>query len=169
MNWFALYTRPRHEKKVYDLLVQKKVETFLPLIERMHQWKDRKKKVSTPLFTSYVFVKIDLKDRFYSLQTHGVVRLVSFGGKPATIPDWQIEQLKQVIKYPETVKLEHYLREGDWVRVIDGPFRNIKGRLKELRGESRVVINIDGIYQSASFVIDKTLVQKIEAVENNGR
>lgn len=141
----------------------------MPLIERVHQWKDRKKRVSTPLFTSYVFIKIELKDRYYSLQTHGVVRLVSFGGKPATIPDWQIEQLKQVIEHPETVKLEHYLREGDWVQVIDGPFRNIKGRLKELRGETRVVINIDGIYQSASFVIDKSLVEKTEAVENNGR
>ena len=167
MSWFALYTRPRHEKKVYDQLVQKGVETFLPLIERVHQWKDRKKKVATPLFTSYVFIKIDLKDRYYSLQTHGVVRLVSFGGKPAPIPNWQIEQLKQVIKHPETVQLEHYLREGDWVRVTDGPFRDIKGRLKEWRGETRLVINIDGIYQSASFVIDKSLVEKIEPVENN--
>lgn len=167
MSWFALYTRPRHEKKVYDQLVQKGVETFLPLIERVHQWKDRKKKVATPLFTSYVFIKIDLKDRYYSLQTHGVVRLVSFGGKPAPIPNWQIEQLKQVIKHPETVQLEHYLREGDWVRVTDGPFRDIKGRLKEWRGETRLVINIDGIYQSASFVIDKSLVEKIEPVKNN--
>jgi transcription antitermination factor NusG len=168
MKWYALYTRPRHEKKVYDQLIEKEVDAFLPVVERVRQWKDRKKRVEMPLFNSYVFIRIDLKDRYYSLQTHGVVRLVSFGGKPASIPDWQIEQLQQVIKHPETLELENYLREGDWVEVTAGPFKGVKGRLKELRGQTRLVINIDGIYQSASFVIDKALVEKIEKVENGG-
>ncbi len=165
MNWYALYTRPRHEKKVFEQLTEKGVESFLPVVERMRQWKDRKKKVQIPLFNSYVFVKIDLKDRYTSLQTYGVVRLISFGGKPAAIPDWQIEQLQRVIEHPDTLELENYLREGDWVEVVDGPFRGVKGRLKELRGQTRLVINIDGIYQSASFVVDRTLVEKIEAVK----
>jgi transcription elongation factor/antiterminator RfaH len=162
MNWYALYTRPRHEKKVYDMLLLKDVEAFLPLIEKVRQWKDRKKKIEVPLFTSYVFIHIDLKDRFEALQTRGVVRLVSFSGHPAAIPDWQIKQLQQVIKYPETLQLENYLREGDWVEVTTGPFQGIKGILKELRGETRVVINVEGIYQSASFVIDKSLVERID-------
>ncbi len=161
-KWYALYTRPRHEKKVYELLIEKGVETFLPMTKQVRQWKDRRKKVEVPLFNSYVFIKIDLKDRYTSLQTHGVVRMVSFGGVPASIPDWQIEQLKHVIQYPETLELENYLREGDWVEVTDGPFAGIKGRLRELRGETRVVINIDGIFQSASFVVHKSLVQKTD-------
>jgi transcription antitermination factor NusG len=165
MNWFALYTRPRHEKKVYELLIEKGVDAFLPTVEKVRQWKDRRKKVEMPLFNSYVFVRIDLKDRYYSLQTHGVVRLVAFGGKPAMIPNWQIEQLQQVIKHPETLELENYLREGDWVEVTAGPFSGVKGRLKEVRGQTRLVINIDGIYQSASFVIEKDLVEKIDKVE----
>jgi transcription antitermination factor NusG len=165
MNWYALYTRPRHEKKVFDLLTEKGVETFLPTVERVRQWKDRRKRVQIPLFTSYVFVKIDLKDRYTSLQTHGVVRLVSFSGQPAAIPDWQIEQLQRVIEHPDTLELENYLREGDWVEVVDGPFRGVKGRLKEMRGQTRLVINIDGIYQSASFVVDRSLVEKTEPVK----
>jgi transcription elongation factor/antiterminator RfaH len=162
MSWYALYTRPRHEKKVYDLLVGKRVEAFLPMVQKIRQWKDRKKKIEVPLFTSYVFVHIDLGERFEALRTHGVVRLVSFSGKPAAIPDWQIQQLQQVIEYPETLQLENYLREGDWVEVTTGPFKGIKGILKEIRGETRVVINVEGIYQSASFVIDKGLVEKID-------
>lgn len=168
MKWYALYTRPRHEKKVYDQLIEKGVVAFLPVVERVRQWKDRKKRVEMPLFNSYVFVRIDLKDRYYSLQTHGVVRLVSFGGNPASIPDWQIEQLQQVIKHPDTLELEHYLREGDWVEVTTGPFKGVKGRLKELRGQTRLVINIDGIYQSVSFVIDKDQVEKMEEVKHGG-
>lgn len=167
MKWYALYTRPRHEKKVHEQLKEKGVESFLPMIERIRQWKDRKKKVEMPLFNSYVFVKIDLKNRYDALQTHGVVRMVSFGGTPASIPDWQIEQLQQVISHPETLQLENYLREGDWVEVIEGPFRGIRGRLRELRGQTRVVINIDGIYQSASFVIEKPFIQKLEKVPDD--
>ncbi|MEJ2637645.1 MAG: transcription termination/antitermination NusG family protein [Calditrichia bacterium] len=117
------------------------------------------------MFTSYLFIRIDLKDRYVALQTPGVIRLVSFSGVPAAIPEWQIEQLRQVIEYPETLQLENYLREGDWVEITDGPFIGIKGRLRELRGETRVVINIDGIYQSASFVVDKDFVRKLEPAE----
>ncbi len=162
MHWYALYTRPRHEKKVYDQLKEKRIEAFLPMVEQVRQWKDRKKRIQVPLFTSYVFVHIELKDRFAALETHGVVRMVSFGGVPAAIPDWQIDQLRRVIEHPDTLQLENYLREGDLVEVIDGPFKGIKGRLRELRGETRVVINIDGIFQSASFVVDKSIVKKIE-------
>ena len=165
MKWYALYTRPRHEKKILDTLIEKDINAFLPMIEETRQWKDRRKKVKVPLFRSYVFVQIELKDRFNTLQTHGVVKLISFGGKPAAIPDWQIEQLKRVIEYPDTLKLEIYLREGDWVEVTSGPFKGIRGIFRELRGENRIVINIDGIFQSASFVIDKSIVEKINKKE----
>jgi transcription antitermination factor NusG len=119
MHWYALYTKPRHEKKVNDQLEGKGIISFLPMVEQLRQWKDRRKKVWIPLFNSYVFVKIDLKDRYNALQTHGVVRLVSFGGEPAAIPDWQIEQLQQVIEKPDSLILEEYLREGDWVSGVD--------------------------------------------------
>ena len=72
------------------------------------------------------------------------------------------------VKNPETLELEHYLREGDWVQVMSGPFAGVKGRLREIRGQSRLVINIDGIYQSASFVIEQELVERIESVEEQG-
>jgi len=162
MTWYALYTRPRHEKKVYDELVGKGIVAFLPVVKRLRQWKDRRKWVEMPLFSSYVFVNIELKDRFEALETRGVVRMVSFGGVPAAIPDWQIEQLRQVIKHPESLKPEKYLREGDYVEVIEGPFKGIKGYLREIRGQYRIAILIDGIYQSASFEIDRRWVRKIE-------
>ncbi len=161
MPWYALYTRPRHEKKVYQQLCEKGFHAFLPLVKRLRQWKDRKKWVEMPLFNSYVFIDIDLRDRLNALQTHGVVRMVSFGGVPAAIPDWQIEQLRRIIEHPETLQPEQYLKEGDWVEVVEGPFRGIKGYLRELRGETRVAILIDGIYQSVSFVVDRRFVKKI--------
>jgi len=91
--------------------------------------------------------------------------MVSFGGVPASIPDWQIEQLKKVISQPESLRLEQYLKKGDTVEVIAGPLKGVKGYLREVRGETRVAILIDGIYQSASFEVQKNFVKRIERVE----
>ncbi len=165
MPWYALYTRPRHEKKVFEALQEKGIEAFLPLIKTLRQWKDRRKWVEVPLFNSYVFVNIEYRDRFAALQTRGVVRIVAFGGTPATIPDWQIQQLRQVIEHPETLQAETYLKAGDYVEVVSGPFRGIRGYLREIRGETRVAILIDGIFQSASFVVDRSMVKKLTEEE----
>lgn len=161
MAWYALYTRPRHEKRVYEELIEKHIEAFLPMVKQLRQWKDRRKWVEMPLFSSYVFVNIELKNKLYALETRGVVRMVSFGGVPASIPDWQIEQLRRVIEHPETLKPERYLKEGDYVEIIEGPFKGIRGYLRELRGQSRVAILIDGIFQSASFEVAQGWVKKI--------
>ncbi len=163
MAWYALYVRPRHEKTVYQQLVEKRVESFLPLTKQLRKWKDRKKWVEMPLFSGYVFVNIDLKDRLQALQTHGVVRMVSFGGVPAVIPDWQIEQLNKILQEGTSIQPEEYLKVGDYVEVVEGPLKGVRGYLREKRGESRIAILIDGIYQSASFVVDKYFVKKIEA------
>lgn len=165
MSWYALYTRPRHEKKVYDQLEEKGITSFLPMVKSLRQWKDRRKWVEMPLFNGYVFINIELKNKIEALQTHGVVRMVGFGGVPASIPDWQIEQLRQVISQPETLKLEQYLKEGDAVEVIQGPLKGVKGYLREIRGQTRVAILIDGIYQSASFEMQKHFVKKIKQIE----
>jgi transcription elongation factor/antiterminator RfaH len=165
MPWYAIYTKPRHEKKVYQQLVEKDIVVFLPMTKSLRQWKDRRKWVEMPLFTGYVFIDILLKNKIEALQTHGVVKMVSFGGVPASIPDWQIEQLKKVISQPESLRLEQYLKKGDTVEVIAGPLKGVKGYLREIRGETRVAILIDGIYQSASFEVQKNFVKKIEKIE----
>jgi transcription elongation factor/antiterminator RfaH len=167
MPWYALYTRPRHEKKVYEQLTEKGIVAFLPMIKSLRQWKDRRKWVEMPLFNSYVFVSIDLKNKLSALQTHGVVKLVDFGGVPAAIPDWQIEQLKRLIDNTDTLMPEQYLKVGDYVEVKSGPLAGIKGYLREIRGEWRVAILVEGIFQSTSFVVDRANVQKISVTEDN--
>lgn len=167
MAWYALYTRPRHEKKVYDQLTEKKIASYLPLKKEMRRWKDRRKLVEMPLFHGYVFINIELKNRLGALQTYGVVRMVEFGGEPARIPDWQIEQLKRVIANSESLQPEEYLKVGDFVEVTDGPLQGTRGYLRESRGESRIAILIDGIYQSTSFIVDKSLVRKLQAEEES--
>ncbi len=162
MSWYALYTRPRHEKKVFDQLLEKDIKAFLPVQRELRQWKDRRKWIEAPLFSGYVFVNIELKNKIYALETRGVVRMIGFGGQPTQIPDWQIEQLEQVIGSGEELRLENYLKAGDYVEVTDGPLTGVRGFLREVRGESRVAILIDGINQSASFITRGNRVRRIE-------
>ena len=165
MSWYALYTRPRHEKKVFDQLQEKRIEAFLPLTKELRQWKDRRRWVETPLFTGYVFINIDLRFRLEALQTYGVVRLVSFGGEPVAIPDWQILQLQQVLENTTELRPETYLRVGDFVEITGGPLQGVRGYLREHRGEARVAIMVDGICQSTSFVVSQELVRKLNDAE----
>ena len=162
MSWYAIYTRPRHEKKVHLQLTDKKFEAFLPLITRKRQWKDRKKKVEMPLFSSYLFVEFDYKYRFDVLETDGVVKIVNFNGVPAVVPDWQIESLKQMLTFPRTLQLETYIRPGEIVEVTEGPMRGIRGTVVNRKNANRLVLTIEGIMQSVSVEVDEFILKKIK-------
>ncbi len=166
-HWYAIYTKPKHEKKVYKELADRNKEVFLPLVMRLRQWKDRKKWLESPLFTSYLFVRIDFKYRHEILETTGVVKIVSFRGVPAVIPDWQIDAVKQMLRYPETLRLEKYIRPGEVVEVIDGPFKGLRGTVVTLRNETRLLITIEGIMQSVSVEIESDFLKRYEAVKED--
>ncbi len=170
-NWYAIYTRPRHEKKVFDALTEKNITAFLPLITRVRQWKDRKKKVEVPLFSSYLFVRIDYKYRLDVLQTKGVVKIVNFNGQPAVVPDWQIESLKRMLEHPEKIQLENYVKLGEIVEIQEGPFKGMKGMIKMIKNQTRLVVSIEGIMQAVSVEIDRDFVKKViqpDEVVSNG-
>ncbi len=161
-KWYALYTRYHHEKKVVERLKQKDVTTYLPLYETCFSNKDKRiKKVLLPLFSCYLFVNIVLKDRLTVLQTDGVVKLVSFNGIPAPIPDEQIHLIRLFLKEGYTIYPEHYLTIGEKIEVVMGPFRGVRGFLKSVKNHSRVVINIDQIKQALSIDIDTRWVRPV--------
>jgi transcription elongation factor/antiterminator RfaH len=164
--WYAIYTKPRHEKKVFDLLVEKNQEVFLPLVSQVRIWKDRKKRVQMPLFSSYLFARFDYKNRYTILTTHGVVKIINFKGVPAIVPDWQIDSLKKMIENPEKVRLESYIRAGEEVEVIHGPFKEMRGAVKTIKGNTRLIVTIEGIQQSVSVEIDVDSVKKINGTSS---
>src|SRR4030095_8525252 len=106
LRWYALYTKPRWEKKVAEILMRKNVETYCPLNKVKRQWSDRKKVILEPLFHSYVFVRIPEKLQNHVRQTDGVINIVYWLGKPAVIRDAEIEVIKRFLNDFENVKLE---------------------------------------------------------------
>ena len=123
------------------------------------QWKNRKKEVELPLFNSYLFCKFDYKHRFEILQTHGIIKIINFKGIPAVVPEWQIDALKTILANPESLRMENYFRQGDLVEVMAGPFKGLKGTVTNIRGESRLVITIEGIMQTVSVEMDKEFLE----------
>ena len=99
-SWFAVQTKARHEKRVAAELEEKGVVAFLPLYSEVHQWSDRKRQVELPLFSTYVFVRIDgeQSSRIKVLQTNSVFRFVGVRGMGSPIPDEQIETLQTIIR-----------------------------------------------------------------------
>ncbi len=120
LRWYALYTRPRHEKAVAEQLERHRIEVFLPLREVLSRWKDRKKLVQRPLFPSYVFVRTDLGRKGEVVRTNGVVCMVSFNGVLAPIPEEQIAAVRQVCLTKLPCDPYPYLTEGRWVRAVGG-------------------------------------------------
>ncbi|MEN9685553.1 MAG: hypothetical protein RLZZ28_1339, partial [Bacteroidota bacterium] len=96
-KWYALYTKPRWEKKIYSVLVRKGLESWCPLQKIERQWSDRKKIVEEPLFKSYVFVHIDAAEKTKVLTTDGVLNFVYYLGKPAVIKTEEIELIKKYL------------------------------------------------------------------------
>jgi transcription elongation factor/antiterminator RfaH len=160
-KWYALYTRPRHEKKAFEILTDKNETVFLPLLKTVKLVRNRKRAVELPLFPSYLFCHFNFKDRYDILQTHGIIKIVSFKSVPAVVPDWQIESLKKILENPQTIRMENYYRQGDLVEVKAGPFIGLRGSITTIKGVSRLVITIEGIMQSLSVELDTDSVEQV--------
>lgn len=151
-KWYAAYTRARHEKAILAQLAQRGVEQFLPLYESLRQWKDRKVRVQLPVFPSYIFVYLPLRDELRVLQIPGIVRLVSFSGHPVVLAEDEILALRKGLSSGLTLKPHPYLNVavGKFVKVKSGPLSGLTGRLVRRKGDYRIVISIDSIMRSIS-------------------
>src|SRR5271165_2704368 len=121
-RWFAVWTRSRQEKVAASVLQTLGVPHFLPLQSELRQWSDRKRTVSVPLFSGYLFVRINLlKDsKLRILKTPGVVGFVGNNSGPLPIPDQQIIDIRSVLAKGVEYSVLPYLEEGDRVRVVRG-------------------------------------------------
>ena len=158
-KWIAVYTKPRHEKTVEKELQQKGFEVYLPLLRERRNWSDRKKWVEFPLFRSYVFVRIELKNTLFVLQTIGVVRVVKFGEDAAVVNDDQIRAIKLMIEGGYNPQAMDYFVEGDPVEVKDGPLKGLVGEVVRLDNHDRLVVRIDAIQHSISVQIDRAFLK----------
>ena len=145
-RWYALYTKARWEKKVQRELELQGYIHYLPLITKMKQWSDRKKKVEEPLFKSYIFVKASEKEYYDILNIDGAVAYVTFDGKAAPIPEWQIEAVRKTVNNHLPFELTgEKLQPGEHVKIKEGNLKGLEGEIINIRGKNRLVIRIESV------------------------
>jgi transcription antitermination factor NusG len=153
-EWFAVWTRSRHEMVVRDQLDRKGVEAFLPTVTRWSRWKDRKKRIDWPLFPGYCFARVGIERTLSVLSCSGVVAIVSFDGRPAAIPDEQIAAIRALVESELRLDPCPLIREGADVEVVSGPLCGVRGRLVRKGSHARLVLAVDLIGQAVSVEID---------------
>lgn len=136
-KWYAVYTKPRWEKKVAELLTKRKLENYCPLNKVVRQWADRKKTVQEPLFSSYVFVHVAETEHLAVKQTDGILNFVYWLGKPAQIKEEEISAIRVFLNEHNNVKLEKInVNVTDKIRIIEGPLMHREGDVLEVYRKS---------------------------------
>ena len=160
-QWIVVRSKPRSEKVAYKEMINKNIEAYLPMLKERRKWSDRKKWVEFPLFSSYLFARIDIKDSIFVLQTQGVNTIIKFGEKIAIVQDDVIKAMRLAIEGGYQLEPTEYFAEGNLVEVIAGPMKGVSGIVARLKGQSRLIIKIDAIQQALSIQIESKFIKNI--------
>jgi transcriptional antiterminator NusG len=162
-SWFAVQTRPRHEKKVARTLQEKEIKAFLPLFSSTHCWSDRRRVIHAPLFPSYLFVQISesLDVRVPILRTTGVVGIVGNRGMGATIPEEQIQAVQAILEQGIPFTSFSFLNAGQRVRIRGGSLDGLQGILLAKNGDQSLVVSVETIQRSLAIRVAGYRVEPI--------
>jgi transcription antitermination factor NusG len=162
-EWFAVQTRPRHEKVVAEEVRERGVTAFLPLVREVRCWSDRRKVVESPLFSCYVFVKLAPRndERLRVLRVNGALRFVGNQGVAIAIPDEQIQAVQSLLKKQLPFSSHPFLKIGQRVRIRSGALSGVEGILVARSGERTLVVSLDAIQRSLSVRIEGYDVEPI--------
>ena len=156
INWYAVQTRARHEKRVAERFREQGLPIFLPLVSEVRRWSDRKKLVELPLFGCYVFVKVAAgrEERLRVCCVDGVLRIVGGKGEGAPIPDEQIEAVRAITSQQLAWSEHPFLKIGQRVRIKSGALNGVEGILVARDGDRTLVVSVDAIQRSLSVRIE---------------
>lgn len=160
----ALRVKSRHEFITNAELARKGIETFLPTITKLRQWKDRKKMVEFPLFSGYLFVHspVDPDARVAVLKARGAVNIISYGGgSPAVVSDDEINALRLIMESGQQIDIYPHLHEGDRIRVTKGALKGAEGMLISKESNHVFVVNVEILSRSVGVKILADEVEKV--------
>ena len=166
-RWFAVYTTPRREKHVSEILAERQIETFLPLYQTNRQWKNSRPAVlDLPLFPTYVFARITSQARGTVLGMPGVLSIVGSPREPWPLPDLEIEALRSGL-LERKIEPHPYLIVGERVRIKTGVMTGVEGVLVRKKNNFRVVLSLDTIMWSVAVEVDADDIEPANTFAGN--
>jgi transcription antitermination factor NusG len=160
-NWYAIYAKHNHERKVADLLARKGMDVFMPLYDSVRCWKDRKKSLPMPLFPGYVFLKSTLDNKIEILSTPGVFFIVESAGHACPIPEQEIQAIRTITQSDVRFEPHPFLKTGEFVRIRTGPLAGIGGIFLKPKNKYRVVVSIELLRKAVAIEVDAANVEKL--------
>jgi len=154
-HWYAIHTMARHEKWIAQQLQEKRVFTFLPLLQQIHRWSDRRSKVEVPLFSCYAFVRITQRteERPKVLRTPGVLGFVGSERHGTPIPDQQIENIQKAIREKIPCAVHPFISAGQRVRIRSGSLDGVEGILVRQGADQSLVVSVELLRRSVSILV----------------
>ena len=160
-NWYPVYTNPRAEKKANQSLINKGIETYLPLRRQLKQWSDRKKWVEEPFIKSYLFVHIAAHQQAEVLMTKGISRFIYFGGEIAAMPGRQIDDLKLLMTSPLDLEItEENLLPGEKIIIKAGPLKGMTGEIISYRSQKQLALRLENLGCSIIIHVAASLINR---------
>jgi len=164
-KWFVVRTKPRWEKKVALQISRKNIDYYLPLVEKIRFWSDRKKKIQEPLFSGYVFVYANEEERYRAVSgTIGAMNYVFYNKRPAEVRQEEIEFIKISLREPERVTAEEkQIKKGDYITIRRGAFKGMSGYVNEFKGNYKLTVNLEELSTAFSVTL---FLDEVDVVKN---
>lgn len=148
-HWCVLYVRSRQEKKTFANLTESKIDAFLPLVKTIRQWSDRKKTVESPLFPSYIFVRVSNKYDFEKImQIKESCFFLKIGLEYAYVTEKEIETIKSLLSIDGINEITNSNRlpiVGNEYKINYGPLSDLECEVFKTNGKSKVVVRINSL------------------------
>ena len=160
--WFAVHVRSRHEKSVAHILSGKGLECFLPLCRGRRQWSDRVAQVDLPLFSGYVFCRMNLSNRMPVLTTPGIVRIVGVGRSPEPVDESEISAVQAIVRSGMSADPWPMPRIGEWVAIERGPLTGLEGVLVGVKRQLRLVVSVTMLQRAVAVEVDGGWVRRLQ-------
>jgi transcription antitermination factor NusG len=161
LDWYAIHVRCRSEQATASHISGKGYELFLPTYREVRRWSDRKKVAVLPLFPGYLFCRLDLRTRLPILQTPGVIDVVSFGGKAAPVDPLEISVIQRMMTAKQNLRPHPYVRQGDRVRLTEGPLAGVEGFLVRQKPSHRLVVSVALLQRSVGVEVSESAVELV--------
>jgi len=166
--WYAIRVKSKRERVVTACLEYRGLEPFLPLYRARHQWSDRTKDVELPLFSGYVFCRLDARFRLPVLTIPGVLKFVDINKTPVPVDDSEITSLKAIASSGYAAAPWPYLEAGKRVRIEHGVLKDLEGFIIVVKNRWRVIVSVTLLRRSVAVEVDRDSICPIGQSTRSG-
>jgi transcription antitermination factor NusG len=153
--WFAVQVKARQEKMVSSLLHHKDFECFLPLYRCRRRWSDRVKELALPLFSGYLFCRLEPRDRLQALKTPGVMQIVGAGKIPISVDDAEIAAIRSIVDSGLSSHPCPFVEVGQMARIEEGPLRGVTGIVVQVKSQQKLIVSVPLLKRSVAVEINR--------------